>query len=350
MDVPESSYGELQTKIAVENVTRLQSPTLATFTSQNNKTNSIIFVGDVMMARNVEFLMDEHGSEYPFKGINFNETASNPYVVGNFEATIPKSHVPTKNQQMRFSVAAGSVQSLFDAGFTHLSLANNHGLDFGPTSLLHTQEVLQNVGVSWFGHPQKVSTESTSFVTINDIEVAIIGLHALNSVPSEEVLKEIFSYASARSDMQIVYVHWGIEYDAVSSIAQQQLAQTLVQAGADLIIGHHPHVVQEIDLIAGVPVFYSLGNYIFDQYFSKAVQTGMLLQLDTAGEIGIHILPVQSSKKISQPSYMSNVQHADFLQSLSESSHVDLQTEIKNGYIPLRMQVASSPEIAMIKE
>ena len=85
--------------------------------------------------------------------------------------------------------------------------------------------------------------------------------------------------AKAKSDLVIVSFHWGQEYQTKSNAHQQKIAAAAVKAGADLIVGHHPHVAQEIDKIQGVTVAYSLGNFIFDQNFSPETKTGLILKV-----------------------------------------------------------------------
>ncbi len=165
---------------------------------------------------------------------------------------------------------------------------------------------------------------------------------------TDKELFDVFSFAEINSDFQIVYVHWGIEYEQESSLAQKKLANRFVEAGADLIIGHHPHVVQEVDYIDGVLVFYSLGNYIFDQYFSDSVQNGLLLHIDLTKNKSISLIPVTSKVNLSQPSYMTTKEHATFLTLLAEKSHLKLKKYIEEGVIPLNINVASSSKIAMI--
>lgn len=313
------------------------------------KTSSIVLVGDIMMARNVEFLMQQKGSEYPFSGLDIRTLAPQPYIVGNFESSIPLVHVPTNSNEMNFSVDRIFLPALLGAGFTHLSLANNHTYDHGAAGLMNTEEQLSKVGFYTFGEPNHFSKRSITYLDLNERKVALIGLHATQAVPSKTEAADIMRSASTQSDFQIVYVHWGTEYIAKNDALQRQLSETLVAAGADLIIGHHPHVVENVGLIDGVPVFYSLGNYIFDQYLSIDTEQGLVVTVEFTSESPVlHLLPVTSEVSPSQPRQMKSIDHARFLKDLADRSDPVLKQYIEHGLIPMDSLVATSSKIAMI--
>ena len=130
----------------------------------------------------------------------------------------------------------------------------------------------------------------------------------------------------------IVLIHWGTEYSLKSSPAQQSLAHQLIDAGADLIIGHHPHVVQDIEQYNDKLIFYSLGNFIFDQYFSNEVQQGLLVGLEFQDkQLVFDLLPIQS--KLSQPFLMEGNIRETFLKRLAGRSSPSLSTDIELGRI-----------------
>jgi poly-gamma-glutamate synthesis protein (capsule biosynthesis protein) len=144
-------------------------------------------------------------------------------------------------------------------------------------------------------------------------------------------------------------VHWGEEYALRHNQSQAELATTFINQGADLIIGHHPHVVQGIDFINDTVVFYSLGNYIFDQYFSKDVQEGLILSMVNQTEPTILLTPVTSQHSISQPRVMQPKQHAQFLEKLARKSHPHLAPYISSGKLPLFSNLASSDKLVMMQ-
>ncbi len=347
LTVPITSYGESIKKVFVID-NKIPSSLLAVLTASDRYPKTLAFVGDVMLARNVEYLMLKKGSNYPFSGIKMPATEQGLKMIGNFEAAVPSIHKTTKNNKIKFSVSSSMLSTLKEAGFTHLSLANNHSLDFGYKDFLHTNEQLKENGLEVFGQPDSISNQSVTFIELENIVVAMIALHTLHQEPTEEELTKVLAYASRASDFQVVYVHWGTEYDSYNSKSQRQQAELMVQAGADLIIGHHPHVVQNIDFIDGVPVFYSLGNYIFDQYFSTEVQEGLLVKLNFSDGLRLDLLPVSSIGTLSQPNFMSDSKQKTFLQSLANRSNSELKHSIERGTIFLDSVVATSSKIAMI--
>ena len=321
----------------------------ARLTSDSQEFDTLLFVGDVMLARNVEVLMNRHGYEYPYRGVDFSQYAANPAVIANFESSVPANHVFTPANTLRFSVASKYLGALRQAGFTHLSLANNHTFDHGPADFEQTVNALESVDFAVFGHPTTLSNNSFTVIDVSGVKVAIIGLHILYGEPSARELSHLFTRAKALSELQIVYIHWGEEYETTHNVAQRNFARKLVDYGADLIVGHHPHVVQGIEEIQGVPVVYSLGNYIFDQYFSKDVQTGLMLLVEIVPEPKIHLLPVESVNSWSQPSPMNPETHRTFLNQLAERSETSLKSDIHRGIVPWYSQVATSTEIAIMK-
>lgn len=349
--VTETAYGEFATSTAKESsLVRLDIVNSVLLTGSQQQFDNLLFVGDVMLARNVEFLMDSEGGAYPFAALPFTAFAAKPLVVGNFEASVPKTHIPTRTMQLDFSVNPAHLRYLSEAGFNYLSLANNHTFDFGSAGYQHTRTALEAANLQPFGSPVRVNHDSVSFVTVSGTKVALIGLHGLVLQPGDPAVAEVLAYAASRSDLQVVYIHWGIEYADTSSPAQQALAAWLVAGGADLIVGHHPHVVQEIDLVHGVPVFYSLGNYIFDQYFSAEVMQGLVLSLDFATGAAITLLPVASAENLSQPAILADAAYQDFLRTLAAKSHPALRDDVLRGVIPLYSQVATSSKIAIMSK
>lgn len=347
---PTISYGETAAVAYAESRIFTRQNTPAVFTDFPQEHDSLVFLGDVMLGRNVEYLMDRYGTEYPFSGFDVESLSTNPYVIANFEAAVPAVHQPTPPMMLNFSVDRLQLPALREAGIDLVSLANNHSNDFGEAGYQSTLDAFIELGVNAVGHAYRVDTSSFEVVQIADTAVAVIALHTLEVLPAEAELAALFAEAARVSEVQIVYIHWGEEYSRMSSSRQRTIAETLVAAGADLIIGHHPHVVQEISVVDGVLVLYSLGNYVFDQYFSSAVQEGLIVQLEFDHDAVLHLLPVTSERSLSRPEPMQMRAHAAFLQDLAARSDESLREDIKAGIIPLELLVAPEPKIAMISK
>jgi poly-gamma-glutamate synthesis protein (capsule biosynthesis protein) len=346
----EYAQGDFAQRIEEELIhTSSPSPLSVAYVAQKQPFDSLIFVGDVLLARNIEFLMNDKGVQYPYRGLSFAAFAKRPAVVGNFESSVPQVHVPTPTKNIRFSVSASYIPGLALAGFTHFSLANNHAFDFSDAGYINAQNTLERNQLVAFGHPNHLNLNSVEFIELQNKVISVIAVHTLQQLPTYSDLKEVFQYASARSDLQLVYVHWGSEYVSVHNSRQREAAERFVDAGADVVVGHHPHVVQDIELINGVPVFYSLGNYIFDQYDTVDTQEGLVLHLELSNaQPRISLLPVTSVGTLSQPRFMQTKSHAAFLEKLAKRSDPELRKSINSGHILLDMQVASSSKVAMM--
>jgi gamma-polyglutamate biosynthesis protein CapA len=343
------TYGDFIT--AVEKVTIVQrhvvyEAVLASRSSSNYE--AMLFTGDMMLGRNVEYLMEQHGMSYPFTGHDLSSLYTNAAVIGNFESSMSLSHTQTQAYAMKFSVQEAAIPEVKRAHFTHLSLANNHSFDFGLPGYKNTQEILQSQSLVPFGNGESIDASTISIVNTVRGDIALIGINAVSHIPSVEEVRAVLKSAQKRSSFQIIYIHWGDEYELTHNQTQRNLAETLVDAGADLIVGHHPHVTQDVDIIKGVVVFYSLGNYIFDQYFSKDVEEGLVVGLDLVGQPTLTLFPVSSANTLSSPVSMDMNAHRQYLINLAERSHPSLKQKIEAGSIPLLDSVATSTKVAMM--
>jgi poly-gamma-glutamate capsule biosynthesis protein CapA/YwtB (metallophosphatase superfamily) len=239
---------------------------------------TLLMGGDIMLARAVEGIMIEKGASFPFTGI-FNVIQEHDVAVANFESSVPKEHVPTPSMKMRFSVPEYGLTELARVGFDVLSLSNNHALDYGKEGYVHTKEACVRNGLVCIGHPVVHDKDSMTVVDVKGTRVGILMLHTLFEKASTTELLGLVDALETMSDIQYVFIHWGEEYERFHNASQEELAHALIDGGIDGVIGHHPHVMQDIELYKGKPIFYSLGNLIFDQYFSPDVQEGFLVSI-----------------------------------------------------------------------
>lgn len=272
-------------------------------------------VGDIMLGRDVETSVMQHGVAWPFAEVQ-HTWAESDYVVGNFESTIRDAY-RYEGEVLAFDVTpeiAGAVRS---AGFTHLSLANNHGDDFGSAVTAYTREVIAGFGITPFGDPSS-SEAYVAHADATGFPIALVGFHAFLEDPAD--VARAVATEDAQGRFVIVVPHWGNEYQSYPSQAQRDAAAIFIAAGADLIIGAHPHVIQPIELVdpstgsgrGGVPVAWSLGNFIFDQEWSQATQEGLMLHLTlTDTTVTIHAIPVTASP---QATVMGNARAQEILE------------------------------------
>lgn len=173
------------------------------------------------------------------------------------------------------------------------SLANNHSENAGRSGLETTRSILSELEIQALGEQSQVDTASVARIEA-PIPLSVIGINTLSNDATE--INRYISEEKKSDRFIIVFPHWGNEYSQTHNLVQEKMARMWIERGADLIIGSHPHVVQDAQIIDGVPVVYSLGNFIFDQTFSGETQQGVV----AAGEIsrsGIKLvfLPTEQS-------------------------------------------------------
>ena len=143
-----------------------------------------------------------------------------------------------------------------------------------------THKVVSN----YFSMPQQMLTRlhpNENIVTkykLDDITISLVGYHQFENPDITNVLQAI-QEEKAQGNFIIFFPHWGNEYEKKASDIQKEIARKVVQAGADIVIGAHPHVIQNVETHDSKPIFYSLGNFVFDQWFSEDVKYGLALLL-----------------------------------------------------------------------
>jgi poly-gamma-glutamate synthesis protein (capsule biosynthesis protein) len=296
------------------------------------KPESVLFVGDMMFDRGVEALMQKSSFVYPIEIIkdflkNFD------FVVGNLEGPINESPKYFPDSSLTFSFDKKSIESLKEGNFSLLSLANNHTLNMERKGLVETKEILTESNIASTGDP--VECDSDYVYQKDGITYFGINVTFSSNCSDKEIAKQIKDIRFYNPEtFLIILIHWGTEYKTVNSKEQEVLAHAMVDAGADLIVGGHPHVVQNIEEYNNKLIFYSLGNFIFDQYFSKDTQEGLGVGMEIYKDKKVYTLyPIVN--KLSQPRLMEEKEKIDFLNSLAETSSEELKENIKNGKIEI---------------
>lgn len=286
------------------------STTLPLFTSVFRKPPdrvTFIAVGDIMMDRAVRDHMNKYGLDYPFQKIDRRFFQEADILLGNLEGPVVAKK--TNFGHLTFGMSPDIIPTLKDFGFDMFALANNHGLDQGWSGHDSTKQLLSEASIGWFGHPAgELHEENILFSKVKGVRFAFIGLtDVYNKAGREqEAIKNIHAVLGAirdKVDYIVVFPHWGPEYVKKPAARQVNFAHAFIDAGADIIIGHHPHVVQEKEFYNGKWIYYSLGNFIFDQYWSKETQKGLVIRVTfQGGKISVEEFPTISVK--SQPSFI----------------------------------------------
>ncbi|MDI4646762.1 CapA family protein [Cohnella hashimotonis] len=300
-------------------------------------TVTLAFVGDILPASTVGKLIDQYGVDYPFK-LAKPLLESADIAAGNLEAPITTRGTPAENKQFVFKGKPAYLAGLKNAGLDVVSLANNHTLDQGWQGLSDTMDALDDIKLKHMGSgaDEKEAFEPV-YIEHNGLMVAYIGVS--NVVPegswkagpdhpgvaeTYDTTRAVAAVKKARelADIVVVMVHWGNERADTPKDAQFNVGHTLIDAGADLIIGSHPHVLQGFEAYKGKWIAYSLGNFVFTtkQEYSKTQDTGVLTATCAAdGNCRLKFDPMYA--KASQPGPMEPEQGKALLARLNKVSY-----------------------------
>ena len=233
----------------------------------------LLFTGDILLSRQVRREIELTGRSpwTSFAGLFRSAT----WVAGNLEGAVGKAEdcVPTDSDSPCFDISESMIPLLSKAGFRAIGMANNHSSDLGSAGRAATREALRNAGLEALSF-----ADSPLFAALGSHTVAIIAFSAVPGrdgsrmeIPST-ALRQKLQLARSLAELVVVYVHWGSELLDWPNVEQRDAAGWLIRNGADLIVGHHPHVVQSPECVLGRPVFFSLGNHVFDQKYTETKQ------------------------------------------------------------------------------
>lgn len=262
--------------------------------TNNTARTSFFAVGDIMLSRNVAAKIQAGGDpQLPFRQIGTTlQTAD--FSFGNLESPIVSGPGITGGGSLVFAASSSTLTGLINAKFQVLNLANNHALDQGPNGLESTLNHLNRAGIQHVGagtsqaaawQPAKVSANGittcflgASYASVND------GGKTSNAyvarIEDAEKLAPAISQLKPGCDFVVVTMHAGTEYTRNPNQAQTDFAHAAIAAGADMVIGAHPHWVQTVEKYQGKYIFYSLGNFIFDQMWSQETREGLMLKVN----------------------------------------------------------------------
>lgn len=258
--------------------TEVQKQVADIILSSQEQPIKILFVGDIMLDRNVAKKIRRDGFISLFKDIK--EIFENKdLVIGNLEGTLTdnKSISEYDHNILRFTFNPDFAKELKNLGFSGFSLANNHSSDFYNDGYIQTKKNLVDAGLFSFGSSRN-DVNISNIVSYKDKNICFIGYHDLYTYDESPVIDEIKNIRP-NCDYIIVFAHWGDEYKTIQSERQTMLSHSFIDNGADLIIGAHPHVVEPVEIYKNKAIFYSLGNFMFDQDFSYDTQHGLAVSV-----------------------------------------------------------------------
>jgi hypothetical protein len=256
---------------------------------QENPKISILFGGDVMLDRHVRTMAERTGYDSLLTPELKQLLLDHDLVLVNLEGPITLNQsvsvgsTPGATNNFIFTFDPEVTNFLTDNNMSLVNLGNNHMTDFGVQGIASTLDFLSQAGIQHFGwvaanqEMEQYNRESL-VMEVNDFILGFVNFNQFSNQPFSSAVLAVKEMRD-QVDYLIVYTHWGTEYVPEPNAVIKAQAHQLVDAGADLIIGTHPHVIQTIEDYQGKRIYYSLGNFIFDQYFSPEVRRGQLVQL-----------------------------------------------------------------------
>ncbi len=264
-------------------------------TSKEEKPTTILFVGDIFFDRYIRHVSARKGSDFVFSCIDdLLETVD--FAVGNLEGPITEydsvsmGTVIGSPENFVFTFPTTTAELLLRHHIGVVNLGNNHINNFGQGGIDKTKQFLNDAGVGYFG-----GVEGNEPVYQTDRNISFVSYNKFGGQSQSETAS-VIAQEKEKGRIVIVFAHWGEEYSR-SVATMQDAAELFVERGADAIFGSHPHVIIPRTDVGGAPVYYSLGNFIFDQYWNEEVRSGLavLLTIDrgriTTTEYHVTLMP-----------------------------------------------------------
>ena len=275
-------------------------------THLDNSIISIAAVGDLMMSSWIIDVVKEHGVHYPFDSTRA-MLSSADIAIANLEAPLTAEGESFKDKKYTFKVPPYFVEGIAAAGIDVVTMANNHIVDFGCAGLTNSIETLDRAGITHCGAGENRGQAcAPAFVDVNGMRIGFIGFSMTfpqefwatpdscgTCYPTDALLVRSITESEHHADFTIVSFHWGSEKRTDPRKYQIDFARKAIDLGADLVLGHHPHVLQGLELYKGKLIAYSLGNYVFASY-SNTAKTSIILKakIDDYGLIMARVIPI----------------------------------------------------------
>ncbi len=253
----------------------------------------VALVGDIMLGRKVGEYIQKNGASYPFLSVKERLLGAD-LAFANLETPI----CSTGEFINLFRAHPKAVDGLVSVGIDIVSLANNHVFDYHQEGLFETWELLSEAGIKQVGSGMNLKEATTGeILTVKGLRIGFLAytetwfLYSRTDInwiagdcPGVAPLDKALICADVKrlksqADVVIVSLHWGIEYSQKTTKEEATLAQSIIDAGADVVFGHHPHVIKPWIFYQSKPIFYSVGNFIFDPLKPPLTEKGLLVEL-----------------------------------------------------------------------
>lgn len=266
--------------------------------NNDNQELRLLFFGDLMLDRQVAKIIEKNGLDSLLSKLNEDEFTKDYDLVGaNLEGAVTNNGEHYKPDNIYdFAFKPELIAELKNYGFNFFTVANNHLADQGIKGIEETYQNLSDLDFYYLGCQDRSFkidennlASSSSFLSLDNCSARVVEIKGnrliflafsiVYGAIDENLIIEKIEFLRQEADWLIVLPHWGIEYQSKAALSQERLAKKMIEAGADLIIGSHPHVIQNYEIYQNKAIFYSLGNFIFDQYFSPETQEGLAVSL-----------------------------------------------------------------------
>ncbi|MDQ0220189.1 CapA family protein [Peribacillus cavernae] len=331
-----------------------ERPQAKAVTQYKDEVFTASFMGDIMMGRDVKKVTDRKGVDYLFQHVK-PYLQNSDYITANLASPITSNENYPKNESKRLHFQANeeAAAALKDMNFTAVNLANTHAMDYGVQGLNDTFTNMQEQGIDVVGAGNYFddAKQRISYQNFNGITVATLGFtdvypegsnvtkYKAGVLPMHpKYFIPMINEAKDKADFVFVNAHWGQEYDAEVHPRQEEFAKSMVDAGADVIIGHHPHVLAPVEVYKDSVIFFSLGNFVHDQGWSRTRESAlaqMRLLKDGTARFEMNLIDIREG----QPSpvrEINNLKKKKMINQLTgDSSNLDWKEE--NGGISFEL-------------
>ena len=278
-------------------------------------TLNVVFTGDILLDRGVRRVIDKHGVDHLFtEGVD-SVFRSAQVVVGNLECPATKIQSPVQKLYI-FRGEPEWLETLKRHGITHLNLANNHSIDQGREGLMDTRQNIIDAGITAIGaganmteaaEPVLLSRTPRNVWLVPSLRLALENYAYLpdkpcvSQEPMDSLLNRVHRLRKADSTaVIIVSLHWGGEHTMHPVNSQRWDARQIIRAGADVLVCHHTHTLQDVEDINGHSVFYSIGNFIFDQSKPENTKACIVRLKITAEMVTTEAIPIEIKNCVPQ--------------------------------------------------
>jgi poly-gamma-glutamate capsule biosynthesis protein CapA/YwtB (metallophosphatase superfamily) len=311
---------------------------------------TLLFAGDVTLS---DAFADLVGQDYDWAFAEMDEYRQADIAMVNLENPLTRASEPLPDKQFNFKADPDAIQVLTQGGVDIVTLANNHAMDYQASGLFETMETLDQAGIHYIGagrdiaearRPEIMEVKGQRIAFLGyydaDFHAAGEGIPGTNPTHNDRIAEDIRAIRN-QVDWIVVNYHWGEEKSSYPGDWQVKLAHFTIDQGADLVVGHHPHVLQGAEIYKGRPIAYSLGNFIFGGNSRSDYDTAVLKVSLNDKQMKVEFLPVEVRQY--QPKVVSGDRATEILQHIHEISQ-DFEQPMQASMILNAQPQAISPQ------